>query len=708
MNWRALGWGIVIASWAAAGCAKRTEVVVGIATDIEAPDAIDEVQLRVTREGVPLFNQSWEVSGLIGKPFELPGSFGLNSPDGSAPRVEVAVVGLKAEKEILKREAVVTLVGDKTLFMRMALVKRCIPTECQPGFTCIEGRCQDSTVDGKILPDYVTDLEKSVTCSSGTRFVNTSTKLPLPVMGSGDCEPDETCGEGICYKPAEPGVLPEVSGSQIATFVNDAGETVQPVDLSKSKIQALVASANGGYTIFPGSGRADGSFVVPGVPAGPYLLQIDTNFSAHTARTLDLGDVRLGRPNAVTATTLPIGLVYNFTGLTPWDPHDVLEGFSAGTNFFAFDSVDSSGMSPPTGTTSVSNFRVDYLNSKLLVDTSKGDGVIYEQLHYGTAMNGVQMLTPAAAFTPPSVIMRDGQDTVINGALTPTPADKTFSMSVAGGIFEPLGAQVNPKAQPFGNNFGDTNASSSYILYTRPGPASYGSNGASLDLLYASPPATGGGISASVSYASLQPKSWGVIAQFDSDWSVDYLVPGTTQAAQLAGTIRIGDDPQKLSAGPTQPLLTPVRDPRIDGKSLFVDGVIGLTPTLTWTPGSGTPTRINVMVQLLKANGMATQIGGLGAFLVLPGNATQVTLPPGLLTAGQHVVIRVQADLQTEVSERQPNRLGLPFANADVLSGLFTVVGEVPATDDAGTKGPVDMSVVDLNDAGVIDLGGKG
>jgi hypothetical protein len=193
-------WALTAFLWATA-CQQRTEVVIGVATDIAAPGVIDTVQLSAARDGVPLFSNEWQLSGLTGQPYELPGSFGLNSPDGSEPRVEVNIVGLKDRKPVLTRQALMSLVTGKTLFMRMALVERCIQVVCKAGFTCIEGTCQDSTVDARTLPAHTADLEKNVSCSSGTQFVNTSTKAPLPVLGSGLCKPDETCSEGLCYLP---------------------------------------------------------------------------------------------------------------------------------------------------------------------------------------------------------------------------------------------------------------------------------------------------------------------------------------------------------------------------------------------------------------------------------------------------------------------------------------------------------------------------
>src|SRR4051794_10089966 len=97
-------------------------MMIGIATDIRAPDLLDSVQLTVTRvrDGMPEQDlPPWTLSGLHDVPFNLPGSYGVYSPDGSPAKLEVALVGLKNDVPIVTRTAVLTLVPSKTLFVRM-------------------------------------------------------------------------------------------------------------------------------------------------------------------------------------------------------------------------------------------------------------------------------------------------------------------------------------------------------------------------------------------------------------------------------------------------------------------------------------------------------------------------------------------------------------------------------------------------------------
>ncbi len=222
MRWMALA---VVALASAGGCA-RTEVLVGVATDIEAPGIVDLVRLSVTREGVELFHNDWDISGIPNVPNELPGSFGVFSPDGSETKVGITVSGFKngSVVEVVRRDAILTLISGKTLFLRMGLVKRCQPIDCGPGQTCVEGACQDPLLDANRLPPFIDDLVTHVTCDSGTQFIDTSTKQPLGMIGPGDCNPDELCSEGTCYKVAGstgPGIEQKP----------DAGPSADPVDM---------------------------------------------------------------------------------------------------------------------------------------------------------------------------------------------------------------------------------------------------------------------------------------------------------------------------------------------------------------------------------------------------------------------------------------------------------------------------------------------
>jgi hypothetical protein len=198
--------GLVLALSAAA-CQPRTEMMIGIVTDIRAPDVLDNVQLTVFRT-VDDFPEEqlppWTITGLRDQPYNLPGSYGVYSPDGSEIKLRVELAGFKGNSQIVDRTAVVSLVNGKTLFLRMGLVAGCMNrVDCGPTQTCVEGVCKEREVDSTVLPDFSSDLVGTLTCNSGTNFVNTEdgSRMPLSVDAA-NC-PNSQCVEGTCLKPPQ-------------------------------------------------------------------------------------------------------------------------------------------------------------------------------------------------------------------------------------------------------------------------------------------------------------------------------------------------------------------------------------------------------------------------------------------------------------------------------------------------------------------------
>jgi hypothetical protein len=211
---------IAVAGMALVGCNKnRTEIVIGVATDLPARQSLDRVRLDLFRvdpqAGEIQLNvcdkdttgsacTNWDLKDPLNMGlFDLPGSYGLYTEDGSAPRVRVNVIGEKGGQDIVTRSSIVSLLAHQTLFMRMALVLKCTNgnpnASCPSGLTCIEGACQAMARDPATLPKYTAGLEKVVQCSGSTTFIDTSkNNAPIPMTGPG-CEANEECQEGTCY-----------------------------------------------------------------------------------------------------------------------------------------------------------------------------------------------------------------------------------------------------------------------------------------------------------------------------------------------------------------------------------------------------------------------------------------------------------------------------------------------------------------------------
>jgi hypothetical protein len=201
----------------ATSCDKhRTEIVLGIATDLPAPMSLDRVTLNVFRQDasgeVPVLQcedgatgcSAWDLKNkaMMGL-YDLPGSYGIYSSDGTEPRVRIEVIGSQGGVERVRRTTITSLVSHQTLFMRMTLVLKCMVGNpnavCPSGTTCIEGTCQPLERDPHTMPAYATGLESKFQCASGTTYIDTS-KGNAPVAVSGSCGPNEECQEGTCYK----------------------------------------------------------------------------------------------------------------------------------------------------------------------------------------------------------------------------------------------------------------------------------------------------------------------------------------------------------------------------------------------------------------------------------------------------------------------------------------------------------------------------
>ena len=200
---------LLLAAIAAAGLGckekQRTEIVVGLATDLDAPAPLSSVHLTVLSlpNGIPLGEATDRpLSGREGEPYSLPGTYAIYSDNGTADRVRVRLVALDdAGQTLVIRTAVLSLVPERTLFVRLGLVSACLgKSDCaDAGQTCVDGRCVSEVVDTSRLPTYEPGQESYLTCASGTTYLDTSTKKPLALKGPA-CT-SGLCAEGVCLIP---------------------------------------------------------------------------------------------------------------------------------------------------------------------------------------------------------------------------------------------------------------------------------------------------------------------------------------------------------------------------------------------------------------------------------------------------------------------------------------------------------------------------
>ncbi|HEY4187506.1 MAG TPA: hypothetical protein VGP07_20685 [Polyangia bacterium] len=186
---------------------SRTEIIVGLATDLTAPTPLAAVHLEIVRlPGMDLLgDQEFTISGNPDKIYELPGTYAVYSDTGAPDRVRIQLTATdNGGKTIVQRSAVLNLVPEKTLFVRLGVVSACMGMlDCPDGNTCIEGRCAPEQIDSSRLPVYTEGMENEVSCTGAVSFVDTSTMKPLTVTGT-VCSAQGVCQDGICLGATSP------------------------------------------------------------------------------------------------------------------------------------------------------------------------------------------------------------------------------------------------------------------------------------------------------------------------------------------------------------------------------------------------------------------------------------------------------------------------------------------------------------------------
>jgi len=198
-----------IGAMALGGCKQtnRTEIVVGVATDLKAPAPLYQVNLtayRLPGTNDVIAQQQFMISGQVSLQYGLPGTYAVYSEQGKADRVRVVLVATDdKQRVVVQRTAVLSLVPGKTLFVRMGVVSACMgKLDCPDDDTCIDGRCAPEEIDSSTLPTYTPGMESQVECAGAVTFIDTGTSQPLPMSGAG-CLDGDQCQDGMCRtKPA--------------------------------------------------------------------------------------------------------------------------------------------------------------------------------------------------------------------------------------------------------------------------------------------------------------------------------------------------------------------------------------------------------------------------------------------------------------------------------------------------------------------------
>lgn len=485
-------------------------------------------------------------------------------------------------------------------------------------------------------------------------------------------DPRLTDGGDVGNDGAGPDAPPNtVVGRSFNRLTTAAGGTVDvPIDQSATLISAFLpdTAAPSGYRVVNGSGAADGTFAIDGVPDGqPYLLKIGRTYYVTSAHTISQ-HFEMPTRNMPATTTGPTPVTFQLGNMTPFVAGG--ENTSDGIELFSFAIAYQGFASLEHGAT---GFNLDY-------DWREGFGLIFggtplpsaelgDDLHVfhtrmstirGTADRAIQMSRIVDWHDAGTVTVQDVTASTISGLFTAAPENKSLSINYTRGAYDSAYAgngqifqAITILAHPVGNDFGfgATLLGLSMSDWSR-------STSTSMNL--------------SVNYADPLPASWPRVLSEQYGVQRWYLMPGTTQPRPqfFGGTTRIRVLP---SATPSlAPTLQPPSMIRFEGQDAHAGGKVafdGVAPlTMQWAPVASAKL-YQVIVFRVFANGSQTRTQ---AAATLYTEGTSIDIPAEVFSGGEFFTFTV-ASIASPVDYAggvvSPN--GLPAGQATVPTGMF-------------------------------------
>jgi hypothetical protein len=481
-----------------------------------------------------------------------------------------------------------------------------------------------------------------------------------------------------------------VTGSWIDTYWTPSGPVSNPINWGTFGLTplALIPQPDGSVVTLKASVNADdGTFSIPNVPGGYYWFQFATNSFWTSSSSIDFGADISGRRLATMPTSQTTTFNFSVGGLTPVQSPDQFAFFTDVANPFNIGfSIPS-----PSGSTTMdafysANTNLDYTRAKT--------GFMLQ--YKSTAAGSIGGIALGPQLTIASLSLANGSVNTLTGTLDPS-VQSSFNLSVKGsawatafqnvapGPVVPVDAYTNVFAQPYtdANILASTARFDLNIPLFLPNVVSasggflLGWSGASScvdNVQFASLNATSHpGIVADEDFGGLHygdpfPAGWKRIFSLCQTASFEMPIPGSSSTA----TVLFGTGQNTaIPTAPVSPLVFPVKNPTINGTSLFTANTFspaGLT--LSWSkPDGTTPYGYKVALFILRPRGDGTSnYFPAGTFTT---GKTSVTLPP--LQSRQTYVFALSARVDGKANvETSPNRSSLPTAYSTVISAPIT------------------------------------
>ena len=460
-----------------------------------------------------------------------------------------------------------------------------------------------------------------------------------------------------------------VVGLRSTTYLGATSTTVQAVDLSSRTIQALVPNATGGFDVYPGQGHNDGTFSIPNVPTGFYLLQFGTSYLWTDSSTVNWNANVYGRSDTLYPFTTPTNVTWNLASLDTWQGQDSLE-WDVPNEGVAFPlpltaAPDVTNV-PAPGDLALAGYTVDFAGNSFsapLLDASKGDQAYLDQLSGRLTSGGSPYLALTKVFPAPATTMADATSTTFNGGFIDLPPSGSVRANLQLSSFGAYASAVNPSAVVAENFFG---------LFAYPQGAGFGVSQDAFTLLeYDNFSSSTSDVDlGSLGYGNPYPAAWTPVAEAYMGFTVNYLAPGATNPLPLELGMFAINSSLPTATAPVKAAMSPVRSPLINGKSLFSTNVaVGATPTLSWTaPALGSPTGYLVRCYELSAAGTDSQLSLVAQFRT---PARTLTLPPNLLQTGHFYIFTISSISAPGANwSINPFQTALPYNTAPVMTAI--------------------------------------
>jgi len=477
-----------------------------------------------------------------------------------------------------------------------------------------------------------------------------------------------------------------VIGVGYTTWASGTTRDSDPIDFASRPVEALVKDAGGNLRSIQGvAGAAPGTFLIPSVPDGEYILHSGMQYFVTSTSSPDLGTQIGGRPARLrTPITTAAQIDLTVNGLDPWQVADHMEFYGTEEDDWDFGTDRFAPLS--AGDTSVS-FVLDlsrFDRGPASAIHSQGDHSFLAQITHRATPSGVAYdALSRIALLPPFDLQSGGAPVPVSATMLSAPAGPALSVDYRGSRWEAALLEGNPAQVPGCVGVG---CSGSFAVLGQAGSALDGFYAANADLMVVEDPA-GDGVVGPFAFG-MPPKdpasgTWGLIFAARRFATVfPTLLPGTTEYASTlaSGVTSLIEWTTTPDVASTQPIVPPVTMPlgaTVAGKPFFSDAAgIGVTPAIAWNAPRTGPAE-SYTLRIIQLSVVAGNQTGATTVATIVTPHPSITLPAGILQAGNTYVFALSANAATSPAAAAriasgPFRPGLDVATAGTVSGSFT------------------------------------